>query len=244
MKETVSKTAHKPLGRGKTGFRSGKTFSYLLALHESKAEFDKTKSIMYRNDFFNGWQQYVPRSILTPEQAAQAVAETGLTLHQLFLNSLGCPDLSAEDKYMLAALENLSKNTITTVVEFLRTLQYPWWVPILKQPIPDIDKRLQEVTRRVIGYLSADRSYSVNYPYISNYFPFSKQFFIDTDDIPFLAAELDVPYAVITELGYSVSNYTHNKFADICFTEYKLLTKSLRPIVKEYVEFLQGKGDV
>lgn len=235
-----SRTGRKsPPGRGKTGISAGKVLDHLVQFFESQPDFDKSTSPIYRPDFYRyGWQQYIPRAFLTPEQSVQILSTYGTTLHELFRTVLNTPELTEEEQAALSGINSMSRQELVSLLETIRELQYPWWPALFEEPIHPIGVRLNEITRRRVGYIGADRASSKQYPAISSYFPFKKQRFISTDDIPLVAQELDVPYPALSELGFSVPNYTKNEFADIVFCEYKMLSRSLRPIVEDCITLL------
>lgn len=231
MSEKVGSRCSRP-GRGKTGISKGMVMHCLIQHLENQNGFDAERCSGYRLDL--NWQGYVPRIFLTPEQAVSALKEAGVTMEQLFRES-GCSVLmDSEDTRMMTLIHRLGEEELGQVLDVIRDCQDPWWIPLLDGTEVSTAERLQVIGRRRLGCYDDKAALAVKYPVLSQYTPFSKVSFIQIDDLPALAEELDVHVGSLTELGPDIPWYSDWLPAERVFAEYQMLSRTMRSMVIEF----------
>lgn len=236
----VQNKRYKPSGRGKTGISAGRVMDEMLKRLEATAGFRKDSSAAYRLDLAKSG--YVPRAFLPLGCVMPALEQAGVTMDELFEESDCKTRLEAEDEMMMSLICNAEEKVQLQILGLVRECQEPWWVPLLDGTPVSTARRLQIIARRRVGSHDNREELACDYPILAGYEPFSKVFFVETDELPALARELDVHVASLTELGCTVPWYSTCPTADRVFAEYRMLSRPNRSIVCGYAQQITGGG--
>ena len=230
----TAKVRRVPPGRGKTAISGGQVLDTLIQILESQEGFRAETCAAFRLDLSWGW--YVPRAFLTLEQAVIALEQADVTMQELFTHA-GCNVFFEHDDAMMRILiHRLDEEALERILTLIRECQDPWWLPLMDGAQIPAAERLRIIVRHRPECYDGHKLRSQQYPVLHSYTPFSKTYFIRTDDLPELADELDVHMSALTNLDCTLLWFSDWPMAERVWAEYSMLDRPLRSKVLQQVE--------